>query len=118
MGIRSFFRLHPLLLFTFTGCSSATENVEKRVEDTVMQKLLSDEDYQAYLQMKENGELGSENQYISDAPSILDVEGKVHVTFAENAYLKVSYFHDAELTEPVDENASAYRSGISAKPET
>lgn len=94
-----------MLPFALTGCSSATESVEKRVEDAVMQKLLSDEDYQAYLQMKENGELDSENQYISAVPSNPDVEGKVHVTFAENVYLKASYFYDAELTKPVDANA-------------
>ena len=51
-----------VLPFAFTGCSSVTKNVEKQVEDAMMQKLLSDEDYNAYLQMKENGELDSENQ--------------------------------------------------------
>lgn len=94
-----------VLPFAFTGCSSVTKNVEKRVEDAMMQKLLSDEDYNAYLQMKENGELDSENQYISTIPSILDDEGKVHVTFAENTYLRVSYFLDAALTQPIDVNS-------------
>lgn len=87
--------------FSFTGCSSLAADIDEQVKQKLMERILLDEDYAEYVCLNENGQLDQDGHYINPDPSP-DTVGKVHVTFAENTYLKAYYYYDAELTEPID----------------
>lgn len=92
-----------VLVFCSTGCSPLYSDMEGKITDKLIERLLSDEDYAEYIRLKEDGRLDANGHYIDDTPDASpDTAGKVHVTFAENTYLNIRYYHDAELTEPIE----------------
>ena len=93
--------LSLLLLLVLSGCSAET-----KAGFLHLTGIISDEDYQTYVQLANEGMLGTDNTYaapeLGDAPELLPPEGSIHVTFAENSYIDAHYYRDAELTEPID----------------
>lgn len=93
-------------LFILTGCSDINAYMSELVTDKLIQKISGDEDYEKYLSLKEEGMLTEDGYYSNEdvriETDLPDTTGKVHVTFAENVYLSVTYYYDAELTHPID----------------
>ena len=101
----------------FTGCSDTdtyTARLRYAVQEQFNRKMLDtseislDEDYERYVNLREEDKLSPEGYYTGEDllaegyGEMPETEGKVHVTFAENAFLETAYFYDAALTEPID----------------
>ncbi len=100
-------------LFVFTGCSPG-ELISKKIEKKLNKQSLSDPDYKKYLDLKADGKINDEGRYFEDGSEDMllpDAKGKVHVTFAENAYLHTVYYADAALTQPIDTAACYLEAG-------
>lgn len=94
--------LFLLLLVLLSGCSRAGAGAKMLHSFGIT----SDEEYQAYISLAENGLLDKDGNYASEeldgAQEFLPPDGSVHVTFAKNAYISVQYYLDSGLTKPVD----------------
>ena len=94
--------LSLLLLVLLSGCSRAEAGAKMLHSFGIT----SDEEYQAYISLAENGQLDENGNYASEeldgTQEFLPPDGSVHVTFAENAYISVRYYLDSGLTKPVD----------------
>lgn len=92
------------LMLALSGCS---------VQDFILHQsgVMSEEEYQKYIELKQDGLLGQDGQYISseldETPQPSPPAGSVHVTFSKNAYIDVLYYLDSELKTPIDA-ASCY----------
>lgn len=95
-----------VLLLTFTvlmlsGCST----LDEKLEQAILEKsgLLENEDYIQYRQYQESGKLNEDGQYVStdlseqSSDSQEKPDGKIHVTFGENRYLKIGYYSDESM---------------------
>lgn len=95
-----------VLLFTFftlllSGCSAADSMLERAIMDS--SGITETADYIQYQQYQQAGRLDESGNYIADsvAPAAGGNEGKVHVSFAENRYIDVEYYADAEMLTPI-----------------
>lgn len=94
--------LSLLFLLTLSGCSAGT-----KASFLHLVGIMSDEDYQIYIQLIDDGNLDPDNNTYT-APELEDdsvlppLEGSIHVTFAENSYMDAHYYRDAAFTEPID----------------
>lgn len=83
-----------------SGCSSTKDFILHH------SGLMTEDEYQNYINLKNTNQLDSEGYYISseinDSPKSLSPDNGIHVTFADNAYLEIEYYADAELTIPVN----------------
>lgn len=87
-----------LSMLILSACTEADDFILEQ------SRIMPEEDYQKYIELRENGQLNMDGQYI--APEMTsepnpELEG-IHVTFATNAYIDVEYYFDAELNQPVD----------------
>ena len=85
-----------LLCVLLTGCAS--------IEETIFEGsgISEEEAYLEYEAYSESGKLTQQGYYAEPEEETVDTEGKAHVTFAENGYLKVVYYSDAEHTHRLD----------------
>lgn len=89
----------------FSGCSSVDSCLEKVfLERSGIQ---ADDDYLEYTEMEKNNQLGEDGVYVDtdifDASETIETtSGVVHVTFANNRYLTIKYYSDANCTEQID----------------
>lgn len=114
-----------LLVVMLAGCAATNGTVEKML----LQKsgVAEDEDYQEYQRLMEENKLDEEGYYAGwegeengNADEEL-AQGTVHVTFADNRYLRIDYYKDAELTQPIREDACYLEPGdciYAAEPES
>lgn len=105
--IFSMFSLCILFALIFSGCSKVDDYMEKLIE--AKSGIFEDEDYIQYQILEETGLLNQEGYYNTanySNGSALYIEAEnqkqVHVTFADNDFLDISYYYDAELTMLVD----------------
>lgn len=93
-------------VLVLAGCSA----VDAKLEDIFLEKsgILETEEYLQYQEYLETGMLDENGQYWD---SILEEDsadaqdssvGKIHVTFANNPYLSISYYTDASMKTPID----------------
>lgn len=93
-------------LLSLSGCSASEDFLQQQI---IEQSGIYDESpYQTYQQMKEDGTLDDDGLYSppiseQDAPSA-EKSGTIHVTFAKNSFLNITYYSDPELKNPIDEN--------------
>ena len=94
-----------LITVTLSGCSSVEGYLEEKI--TEKSEIYHDADYKQYAQLNKDGKLNSSAEFT--ATDIFDTseaesaaQKQVHVTFADNRYLKISYFTDEKLTEVID----------------
>lgn len=89
-----------LCLITLSGCSSTSDFLLRH------SGIMSEEDYQRYIELRNSGQLDSDGRYAATELTGEQVfsppAGSVHVTFAENAYITVRYYLDANLKTPVN----------------
>lgn len=94
--------LSLLSVLVLSGCSAA----EAKANTLRFFRIISDEECQSYIDLANNGQLDADGSYIAgelnDASEFLPPEGSVHVTFAQNNYIHVQYYADADLKKPVD----------------
>lgn len=95
-----------VLLFTFfalvlSGCSAADSMLEQAIIES--SGITETADYIQYQQYQQAGRLDESGNYIADSviPASSGNEGKVHVSFAENRYIDVEYYTDAEMLTPI-----------------
>lgn len=86
-------------IFILTGCTV--------VEDYVMKKsgMMTDEEYQTYIELRDSGQIDQDGYYITTEIAEDDgssTEGAIHVTIADNPYLKISYYLDEARTNPIE----------------
>lgn len=94
------------LAVVFAGC----ENDSAYYENLILEKsgIINDDDYIKYDELDKSGQLNSEGFYeIDDEGGVIPVmaevpTGIVHVTFAKNNFMEISYYYDFELTKNVD----------------
>lgn len=101
------FLLLGTALLQLAGCGAAESYLAERIQEEFEVSAGENyQDYQEYQGMKEanllNGEgmyreAGDKDQKEEEVPS-----GTIHVTFAENSFLKAEYYFDEELTRRVD----------------
>ena len=88
-----------------SGCGKVDAYLEARILEG--SGILEDQEYQQYSEMKQNNQLGEDGAF-DDTDIFVETAddnaaaGTVHVTFAENRYLKIQYFLDSNLTEKID----------------
>ena len=63
--------------------------------------ILSDDDYINYITMKDSGNINDDNMYNVDA---IDPD-KIRVSFADNKFINIEYYHDDALTQLIKETA-------------
>ena len=94
--------LSLLSVLVLSGCSAA----EAKANTLRFFRIISDEECQSYINLANNGQLDTDGSYIAgelnDAAEFLPPEGSVHVTFAQNDYIHVQYYADADLKKPID----------------
>ena len=103
---KAFVLLLTFTMLLLTGCSA----VDAKLEQAILAKsgILENEDYLQYQQYQEAGRLNDEGQYVAPDPAGDEVDapekpdGQIHVSFAENRYLKIMYYTDKGMTNPVD----------------
>lgn len=64
--------------------------------------VMSEEDYQKYIELRDTGQLDENGQYRPEENSVSPPAGSVHVTFAENSYMTIYYYLDADHKTPVN----------------
>lgn len=88
------------------GCTQ----IDRRMEEAILQKseIPADAGYLRYQRWKADGKLDRDGYYNgTEGESVCGAENnplqkQVHVTFAENCFLRVRYYYDAACSEPVD----------------
>ncbi len=80
--------------------------------------ITSDEDYVTYTAFVENDQLDEEGKYAYDFDQSVEVEevvidGSVHVSFAENSNLEISYYTDEAMTQQINVNGCYLNPGDS-----
>lgn len=91
-----------LMILLLSGCSSA--------KDTILHYsgIMSEEDYEKYIELKDSGQLGQDGRYAllepDASPQFSPPVGSIHVTFAKNAYINVEYYLDSTLKTKVDQS--------------
>jgi len=94
--------LSLLSILALSGCSAA----EAKARTLHFLRIISDEEYQTYVNMVDNGQLDENGHYaaaeFSSELEVLPPEDSVHVTFAQNAYITVQYYTGADLEKPLD----------------
>lgn len=109
-------------LMILTGCSMAEIQgaYEEKAGDFLLRYsgVKDGDSYRQYEELKDKGALSEEGYYnelgeyeeeyaadIAEYGSIENIESEkkqVHVTFAQNSFLKINYFYDESLTEPIE----------------
>jgi len=95
------------VLLALSGCS-------EQIEEQAMERagILEDEDYAQYIELREANQLNEDGTYLptnkpDEEPAPTAPQGSIHVTFAANSNLKILYYYDSGLSDPVDP-ASCY----------
>ena len=89
-----------IVVLSMTACSS----LDLLKKSGIMQ----DSDYQEYQSLYDAGELNEAGEYVFESdhdnnPDGLNTpQGSIHVTFADNRYLKIEYFRNESMTESID----------------
>ena len=107
---RNFFNLMIVCMLMLTGCASG----EKKIEQCILQfsGIAENEDYQQAKKLQEQGLLNEAGEYEENEYSELKREfqieeekeqKQVHVTIAENSFLKIDYFSDPERTQKIED---------------
>ena len=91
-------------ILLLTGCNAAKEQLGQFFLERA--GVTQREESLRYGQYRDAGKLDESGQYImpeeqTDAAS-QQPEGTIHVTFADNRYMKILYYTDASMTTPVD----------------
>lgn len=105
MNGKKWFAALLLLCLMMSGCSQ----VRERLENALMESsgVLEDGDYLQYQALEASDQLDEAGVFISEEVERqrqAEVEmpsGTVRVTFARNDYLKITYFRDEALTDPL-----------------
>ena len=89
----------PLLLTCplLTGCSYSESFLEEKIWERSGVK--DDADYQKCQEMLQNSEIDSEGHYLQQESH---EEKPIHITFWNDRLLDISYYYDAQLTQPVN----------------
>ena len=102
--------LLALFLVLLSGCAT----VDKQLENIIFNEsaIQDDSEYQTYEKLEQSGQLDENGAYLTDGlfdgqQSAPSHAGSVHVTFAENRYLKIRYYSDAEFTTLIS-NSECY----------
>lgn len=88
-------------LTLLVGCSTPKELLEQKIFE--QSGIAQDEDYIRYRNYADAGKLDESGQYIVsdemfDSGDVQQKnDGEIHVTFAENRYLKMGYYYDADM---------------------
>lgn len=86
------------VMLILSGCS----RIDQVMEDVFLQKanISSNAEYQQYQQFLSEGKLDDDGtfHYIPEVAEDAVAEGMIHVTFAENRYIDISYYKDAAKT--------------------
>lgn len=114
------------VLLLFSGCSGISERYKNYLDEKIHQGsgILEDKDYLQYKELEEKGELNEDGTYQDSSYEPDKAEekaGVIHVTFAKNSFLNVSYYSDPELKNRLDEGGCYLSPGdcvYASEPET
>ncbi len=97
--------LSAVLLSALTGCAELKNAADNWLEEKVMERsgIQSEESYRQYRELSQEGKLDAEGYYLPEKELAAEAKpaGSIHVTFATNGYLKIKYYRDEALTEPI-----------------
>ena len=102
---RSLWFFSMIIAVFLSGCASYDSLTENDL--LIASGILDDQDYQDYVSLQSTGQLDAHGFYVGETfddpidDKYID-PGKVHVTFAENAYLDIHYYFDESLTDEID----------------
>lgn len=93
--------LSALLILLLAGCSNASK--AKILHGC---NIISDEEYETYLDLDERGQFNQDGSYKADElnnyEDFIPPDGSIHVTFAKNDYIDVEYYLNSGLTTRVN----------------
>lgn len=89
-----------LSAWTLSGCSALDQLILKR------SGILDTAEYAHYLELKNSGQLSRQGHYVTDG-----LRDGIHVTFADNALLRIAYFKDKDLKESLSREACYLQPG-------
>lgn len=95
-----------------TGCSGIDHRLDDMAEEYIkrVSEIEEEQNYQRYVALRDAGELNENGEYDELSKeeyqiSAKEEEGLVHVTIAQNNFLRIDYFYDSELTEKIEEDS-------------
>ena len=88
-----------LALILLSGCAATDGRLLNKLKAT--SSIYADEDYLSYIKLKEKDQIDKNGLYSgTDSLSENEVkEGSVHLTFAKNRFIRMSYYKDKDRTE-------------------
>lgn len=93
-------------LLSFGGCGVVEDYAKEEITKQIIQKL--DETDATYYEEYEENPITSNNssdEAIATNQGNVIMTGSIHVTFANNSFLDISYYSDAELVNLIDTNS-------------
>lgn len=103
-----------LCVVILAGCGKKEDAVSnflnKYITDSVMKEsaIQADESYAKYEEIAKNETVNGDGYYYSDDVDygVLEDTDAVHVTFAINSYIKIQYFDDPSMTNPLNDGGA------------
>lgn len=92
--------MSAVLALSLTGCSGIEDYYSQQMKNK--SGILEDSYYKQYKEYADSGSLDGKGYYIDRDVEPEEVHAQVHVTFADNNNLNVSYFSDAEHAVSLD----------------
>lgn len=87
-------------VLVLSGCSAAKDFILR------YSGVMSKEEYQKYTELRDSGQLDETGRYtlaaLEDTQEFSPPADSIHVTFAENAYITISYYLDADHKVPIN----------------
>ena len=94
-----------LIIISLVGCYFLSGYADDFIDDSVIRsaKINDEEDYINYKILAESDQLDSQGLYVEDS-SEREIEHteKIHVTFADNGFLDISYFYDEKREQIIN----------------
>ena len=98
-----------VMLLLLSGCSNLNDYLTDKLEEIIREEsgIYEDPSYYKYQNLQQTNQLNEDGVYlgadeIGDEPvEVEEPTGKIHVTFAENSHIRVTYYRDADLTEEI-----------------
>lgn len=103
MGDKVKKKIRILIIITFSlilaGCSNPNDYLTSKLEEEIKENsgILEDQDYREYQDLESSGRLDENGNYVDvtvteDIPDDGEnLSGQIHVTFAENPYIRLTY---------------------------
>lgn len=94
-----------LIVISVVGCYFLSDYADNVISNSVIKsaKIEDEEDYLKYKELEQSGQLDEQGRYSEDLaePETIHTE-QIHVTFADNRFIGISYFYDENYEQIIN----------------